>query len=78
MADITINGVEIIFDMEAVTIAEYRAFAKGSMMEEEDDVLLAKVAGMNVDDVRALSHPNYRRLLKGFFDKAREPLADPN
>ena len=78
MADITIAGVELVFDLECVTIAEYRSFAKGSFTEEGDDDILARACGQTVEWVRGLSQPNYRRVLKGFFDKARAPLADPN
>jgi hypothetical protein len=66
------------FDFDKITIAEYRKFAGGSLMEEADDELLAKVTGMTVEAIRGLSHTEYRRLLQRFFKAAREPLADPN
>lgn len=78
MADLTIGGVEITFDLEKITITEHRKFSKGSMLEEEDDEILAKVAGQTVEWVRGLSQANYRRVLLGYFKKAREPLSDPN
>lgn len=78
MADITINGVDIDFDLEQITITEYRKFAKGQMLNAEDDIILAKVSGQTVEYIQALSHSSYRRMLSAFFKKAREPLADPN
>ena len=78
MADITINGIEIDFDLEKITISEHRKFARGSMLDEEDDEILAKVTGQPVEWIRDLSQVDYRRLLAGYFKKAREPLADPN
>ena len=78
MADLKIGADEITFDLEQITITEHRKFSKGSMMDEEDDELLAKVIDKPVEWVRELSQPNYKRLLQGYFKKAREPLADPN
>ncbi len=78
MADLTIGGVEVTFDLEKITITEHRKFAKGSMLEEEDDEILAKVTGQSVEWVRGLSQVDYRRVLLGYFKKSREPLSDPN
>jgi len=78
MADINLKDEDITIDMEQLTIAEYRKFAAGSMLESEDDVLLAKAIGKPVEWVKNLSLPDYRRLLRAFFDAARKPLSDPN
>lgn len=78
MADLKLKDEDITIDMEQLTIAEYRKFATGSMLESEDDGLLAKVTGKPVEWVQGLSQPNYRRLLAAFFKAARDPLADPN
>lgn len=78
MADVTIKDEEITIDLEQLTIAEYRKFAQGSMLDDQDDELLARVTGKTVDWVRGLSQPSYRRLLAAFFRKARDPLSDPN
>jgi hypothetical protein len=72
------DGQEIIFDLDKISIREYRKFATGSMMSEDDDTLLAKVSGLTVEDIGNLPQPQYRLLLRAFFEKAREPLADPN
>ena len=76
--DVEIKGEGIDIDLEQLTISEYRKFAQGSMLDSEDDALLAKVTGKTVEWVQGLSQPAYRRLLAAFFRKAREPLADPN
>ena len=78
MADVNINELEITFDLEQITITEYRKFATGALLSAEDDEILARVCGRTVEWVGALSQPNYRRLAAAFFKKAREPLADPN
>jgi hypothetical protein len=78
MADITIHEVDLTFDLEKVTITEHRAFANGSLMDAADDEHLAKVTGQPVEFFRALSQPNYRRVLRAYFKKASAPLDDPN
>ena len=78
MADVNINGLEITFDLERITITEYRKFATGALLSADDDEILARVCGQPVEWVGALSQPNYRRLTAAFFKAAREPLNDPN
>ena len=78
MADLKIGEDEITYDLEQITITEHRKFSKGSMLDEEDDEILAKVINKPVEWVRGLSQANYRRVLLGYFKKAREPLSDPN
>ncbi len=78
MSDVNINDVEITFDLEKITITEYRKMAKGLLLEDEDDALLARVGDVTLEWLQGLSQPKYRRYVKAFFDKAREPLADPN
>jgi len=78
MSDLKIGNVEITFDVEAVTVTEHRKFAKGSMLEDQDDGFLAKVTGQPVEWIRGLTWQFYRRLVAGYFAKANSPLSDPN
>ncbi len=78
MADVVIGETELVFDLEKLTITEYRKFAGGTMLDEQDDELLARVLDKPVEWLRTLSQPNYRRVLNAFFEKARSPLDDPN
>jgi len=74
MADIN----DVKYDMNLLTLAEYRKFARGGFQEEADDEILARVTGIPVDDIRALSFLSYRRLVQGFFAAATGKLDDPN
>jgi hypothetical protein len=71
------DGRELVFDLDRLSMREYRAFCKGSLLSEDDDQLLAKVTGLPVESFGDLPQPEYRRVLAAFFTKAREPLADP-
>lgn len=68
----------IKIDLNVVTIREYRALFDKAQPQDEEDAIIAKACGITVDELLDLSQPDYRRLVKRFFDAAREPLADPN
>lgn len=72
------DGREVIIDLYQITIAEYRSLFDPKQPDIEGDAILAKCCGMTVEEVANLPQPDYRALSKIFFQKAREPLADPN
>jgi hypothetical protein len=65
-------------DLSTVSIREYRALFDKDQPQAAEDATIAKACGITVDELLELSQPDYRRLVKRFFDAAREPLADPN
>jgi hypothetical protein len=65
-------------DLTQISIKEYRLLFEASHTPDQDDELYARCLGLSVDELQALSLPDYRRAVKAFFDKAKEPLADPN
>lgn len=65
-------------DLSRVTIREWRGLFKPEQPQEDEDAIVAKIAGITVDELLDLSQPEYRRMLKDIFEAAREPLADPN
>jgi hypothetical protein len=65
-------------DLSQISIKEYRLLFEASHPADQDDVLYARCLGLTVDELQALPLPDYRRAIKAFFDKAKEPLADPN
>jgi hypothetical protein len=70
--------MEFTIDLASVTISDYRKLGKSSMGDVSGDEILARAAGLSVDQVQALTYDDYRRLLRAFFKRAGEPLADPN
>ena len=79
MADITLSdGREITFDLNKISIKEYRALFKPEQPDTEEYKLLARVSGLTADEVGNLGYDDWRRFARAFFEKAREPLADPN
>lgn len=78
MSDFTLSdGNEVVFDLSKITIKEYRAFTKGSLLTDEDDAILARCSGLTVDAIQNLSQYEYRLFMGAFFRKATGPI-DPN
>jgi hypothetical protein len=79
MADFVLkDGTEITFDLDAVSISEYRQFAKGAMTEEQDDEIIARASGLPLETIRKMGQETFRRFLQAFFMKSTRPLDDPN
>lgn len=79
MADVTLSdGKEITFDLSKMTIKEYRSILDPQEETDKSDGTLARVAGMELEDVQNLPYPDYRRIANAFFKKCQEPLQLPN
>ena len=74
MADVTIAGKEITFDLARITRKEYREMFDGS---EEADSIFAKVAGITPQDVENMSALDFKIAFNAFLRKCREPLLNP-
>lgn len=71
------TGREVVVDLHRVSLREYRALFEPGNQENEDEII-ARAAGMAVEELLDLPFPDYRRIVRAFFDSARDPLADPN
>jgi hypothetical protein len=65
-------------DLSKLTIGEYRAMMEPGRSDEADDAVLAKVVGLSVEELQGLSVLEYKRLLRAFLLKVKEPLSSPN
>ena len=69
------DGRTVTYDLERLSIREYRSLFESGQPDAEADAILSRVTGLDVGD---LSYLDWRKLAAGFFKAAREPLADPN
>lgn len=72
------DGREIVVDLSKISLREYRSVFDTKQKPEEEDVILAKVFGLDVETYRDLPYPDWRLLTVKFFEFARNPLSDPN
>lgn len=79
MSDITLSdGREITFDLDKITIRQYRALFDLKQSIADEDAIMKAVTGLSDDEYLDISIKDQKRLIKVFIKKAREPLADPN
>jgi hypothetical protein len=69
---------EITIDLNKLTIGEYRELFNPLQTKEEESRILANVFGLTIEEYQKLPLLEWKRLTKEFFQRAREPLADPN
>ena len=72
------DGREIRFDMRKISLREYRQLFDRTQPAEEEDAVLARVAGLTVEEYRGLALPDWRRLTVAFFERARELPSEKN
>ena len=69
------NGKEITFDLYTFTFDEY----KNSFEDEEKQAeLIARAAGLSLQEFKELSFPDNRKVVHGFFKHCTEIIKDPN
>lgn len=77
--DLTLSGGrEVVIDLYQITISEYRGLFDKAQPDADGDAVIGRACGMTLAEVQALPYPDYRKLAKAFFEKARDVLADPN
>lgn len=78
MADFVLtDGTEVNFEMDNITIGEYRSLVGGKLTQAQDDEIVSRVSGIPIEKINTLKFTEYRKFMRAFFNKAREPL-DPN
>lgn len=79
VADLVLgDGREIYLNMREITLGEYRSLFDRQQTPEQEDLVLARVAGLTLEEYRTLPLPDWRQLTLRFFEKSREPLAEKN
>jgi hypothetical protein len=79
MADFTLqDGREINFDLNKLSYGQWLGIHSPTESEERTDKTLARVAGMELKDIKTLSIIEFKRLLAALRKKVQEPLSDPN
>lgn len=78
MADVTLkDGREITFDLYSFTFEEYLKIFSDKGEEVSND-LIARSAGITVEEYLHLPYPDNRKIYKKFFDLCRDVMSNPN
>lgn len=79
MADFTTkSGIEINFDFDLITVAEYRSIFDPKQAAKLDDTVIEKVCGVDAGFILGLTVNENKRLFKAFLKAANSPVTDPN
>lgn len=78
MATVLSDGRPITFDLYAVTHREYINFVSGKLSNDEDELFIARVTGLEVKDVQSLPLMDWKKIISGLYEAVRAPVeADP-
>ena len=72
------DGTEITFDLSKMTYGQWMGLFDSKESDERSDETLARVCGLEIEVLKGLPFPDYKRLFAAFLKKTREPLSDPN
>ena len=72
------DGKEITFDLSKMTYGQWMGLFDSKESDERSDETLARVCGLEIDTLKSMSFPEYKKLFAEFLKKTREPLSDPN
>ena len=68
------DGTEITFDLEKITVEEYRGMFKPGATQEAEDAMVARVAGIDPAMFKKMSLHEYKKFTQAFYTKAVNPL----
>lgn len=80
----THDGREITFDLWKVSRGEFKGFFDPKRSSDADEIVIARAAGMSIEELQNLPTPDYNGLTKALIDKLsnakpEEPTLDhPN
>ena len=70
----------ITIDMYSITVSEVRSILDSKKEKADpfgqEDTVISKACGISVERLRELPFPDYRKIIKAFWDCIRDPLKD--
>lgn len=79
MADVILSdGREITFDLNLITMREYRGLFDRKEPKEVSDAKIAKCAGLDPDEFTNMGFVDWHKVSDGFFRAAKEAANNPN
>ncbi len=72
------DGTAITFDLRKMTRRQWKGIFDPGESDEESDVTVARVCGIEIKKLLELDLIEYKTLLNALIARARQPLSDPN
>lgn len=70
------DGQEITVDVSTLKIREWRSFWNAKSDPDEDDKVIARLAGLTVEQLQDLLRDDYRRVFEKIMSLSNRPLDD--
>lgn len=70
------DGRTLVIDLYKITQREYRTLLDANTTAEQQDVIVAKAAGLTGDELADLPKPDWKLVVETFFGLIRRPLAE--
>lgn len=71
------DGREIEIDLYKVTRREFARFGEKETPEDEENAILAKAAGLKVDEIANMAQPDFDQLVRAFYKTRLDLMANP-
>ena len=72
------DGRELKVDVSTLTMREWRGFWDVKVTDEESDLVLSRLTGLEASDIPDMLRDDYRLVLQTVTSLSNKPLADPN
>ena len=66
------DGREVVIDLNAISISEFRSMLKPDQPDEDEYRLLSKMTG--IDNIGDIGLQDYRKIITAFFERAKQPI----
>lgn len=77
--EITLSGGrKVTVDVSTLTQREFKGFFDPRVSDDVSDKIIARLTGLNPDDLLDMLRDDYRRILESIIQLANRPLDDPN
>lgn len=70
------DGREVSPDLNLLTVREVRSIFDKAQPQDEEDALIAKCYGMELEDYLSQPYPVFRKLVTAFIDAIRNPVSN--
>lgn len=71
------DGRSVDIDVSTLTVREWRLLWSPAASTDDEDRIVSRLTGMNVDELQDLLRDDFRRLFTRIIELSNSPLDDP-
>lgn len=70
------DNKKVTIDLRKISIGDFRLATDKDSAVDKSDAVVARACGMKLNELQALSQPDYRRIIAAWWEAATQPLED--